>query len=121
MANRDVNVDNAGLLLGLVDHGVDSDGRFTSLAVANDQLALATTDRYDGVDSHQTGHQWFMNRFTGQDTRGRAFDAATQLGFDWFTTVKSIPQWINHPADQFRANGDFEDFTTQADLGTGRD
>src|SRR3712207_7581155 len=45
LADSDVDVDNARFLAGLVDHGVDQDSRLTSLAVANDQLTLATADR----------------------------------------------------------------------------
>ena len=38
----------------LVDNGVDSNGRFTRLAVADNQLALSAADRYHRVDGFKT-------------------------------------------------------------------
>ena len=38
LADGHINVDHAGLLPGLVDHGIDSYGRLTGLAVADDQV-----------------------------------------------------------------------------------
>src|SRR5690606_6804628 len=47
---------HAGDVLALLrDDGVHRDSRLTGLAVANDQLALAATDRHHGVDSLGTG------------------------------------------------------------------
>src|SRR5580698_3391147 len=50
LANSNVHVNDAGLLLGLVNHGVDSNGSFTGLAVADEQFTLAAADWNHGVD-----------------------------------------------------------------------
>ena len=50
LTDSHINVDDAGLLAGLVDHGVDSDGGFAGLTVADDQFTLATADWHNGID-----------------------------------------------------------------------
>src|SRR5690606_19845943 len=61
----------------LVQDGVDGDSRLADLTVANDQLALATTDRDQGVDGLQAGLHGLMHRLAGDDARSLDVHAAT--------------------------------------------
>ena len=56
----------------LVDDGIDGDGRLTCLAVTNDKLTLATSDRNHGIDGLQTGLQRLLYRLTEHNARGLA-------------------------------------------------
>src|SRR5690606_23058037 len=57
-----VGVRRAGIVSGLlVEEGVQNDGRLAGLAVANDEFALATANRDQGVDSLETGGHWFVH------------------------------------------------------------
>ncbi|MNY27925.1 hypothetical protein D3C86_1618650 [compost metagenome] len=58
----------------LVDDSVNRDSRFTSLTVTDDQLTLATTDWYQGVDSFDTSLKRFFNWMTVNDTRSLCFN-----------------------------------------------
>src|SRR5207245_9021854 len=62
LADGDVNTNNIAALL--VDDGIDGDGSFARLAVANDQLALSAADRNHGVDGFDSGLQRFFHRQT---------------------------------------------------------
>src|SRR5690606_28517052 len=73
LTDGNVDVDNAGVLLVLVDHRVDCDGGFTSLAVADDKFALATANRDHRIDGNNSGHHWFVNVLALQHTRSDFF------------------------------------------------
>ncbi len=82
LADSHVNVNDAGGLTVLVDHGVDGHGCFARLAVANNQLALAAADRHHGVNGQQSGHQRLMHAFAIQHARSGAFHQADVPGVD---------------------------------------
>src|SRR5260221_10633683 len=52
----------------LVDDSIDGDGRFTGLAVADDQLTLPATDGDHRVDGLDTGLEGFLYRFAINNT-----------------------------------------------------
>ncbi len=82
----------AGVDVFLVEDGVDRHSRLAGLAVANDQLALATTDRNQTVDRLDAGRHRLMHRFARQDAWGLDVHTAAlgdilqrTLAVDWFT------------------------------------
>ena len=58
----------------LVDDGVDSNGGLTGLTVADDKLALTTSDRNHRVDRLQTCLQRFLHRLAIDHTRSLAVE-----------------------------------------------
>ena len=59
------------VLATLVENGVDGDGGFAGLTVAQDQLALAAPDGDERVDDLDTGLQWHGDWRTVHDRGGR--------------------------------------------------
>ena len=53
LPDGDINADDVAAFL--IDDRVDGDGGLAGLAIADDQLALAATDRNHAVDRLQTG------------------------------------------------------------------
>jgi hypothetical protein len=78
LADGDVDALNAGALL--VDDRVDGDGGLAGLAVADDQLTLATADRHHRVDGLQTGLHRLVDRLAGDDARRDLLDRRPSLG-----------------------------------------
>ena len=68
----DTDVDaRKGVGLGLlVDDGVDGDGGLAGLAIANDQLTLATAHRDERVDGLEAGEHGLGHGLSGDDSGG---------------------------------------------------
>ena len=107
LANCYINTDYTGILL--VQDGVDRNGRLTGTAVADDQLALSASDRYQGVNSFDTGLQRNVYRFTVGNTVGRGFNAAGLAGADLTLAVDGLAQCINDTAQHGFAYRHFHD------------
>src|SRR5690606_7097144 len=88
--------------------GVDRNGGFTGLAVADDQLALAAADRHHGVDGLDTGLQRLRNRFTSDNARCDLFDDVGGFGIDGALAVDGRTQRIDYASAQFGADGHFQ-------------
>ena len=94
----------------LVDDGVDGNGRFSSLAVADDKFALSASDGNHGVDSLEAGLECFVHRLAVNDARGLAIERHHELfAFDGRTAVDGNAQRIDDAAqhvliDQNRGN-----------------
>ena len=82
LTNGDIYIDNIRLLFGLINHGINGDGRFTGLAVTDNQLPLATANRYHGVNGRDTAQERFMDTFAINDTRRWIFYGAHSFGFN---------------------------------------
>ena len=74
LTDRDVDRDHAGVLV--VDDRVDRDRRLAGLAVADDQLALATADRDHRVDRLDARLQRLLHRLALDDAGGLVLDRA---------------------------------------------
>src|SRR5690606_22804233 len=85
--------------------GVDRNSRLTGLAVANDQFALATTDRHHGVDGLDTGLQRLRNGFTGNNAGSNLFDDVGFFGVDGALAVDGLTERIDNATAQFGADG----------------
>ena len=68
------HVDTLDARIFLVDDRVDGDGGLTDLAVTDDQLTLATTDWYHGVNGFQTGLDRLINGLTSDNTGSHFLD-----------------------------------------------
>ena len=120
LTDRNIDVDDTSLLLGLVDHRINRNCRLAGLSVTDDELTLATTDWEHRVDGDDTGHQWFVDRFTPHDTDGFAFDESALLGLDRRTAIEWFAEWVDNAAEQFRTDWHTEDFTLEFDGITSR-
>merc|ERR1719483_1891060 len=77
LANGDVDTEELLLeIIGLVesllvDDGVDGDGGFAGLSVANDQLTLATANGHKGVNSLDASLHGLGHGLPGDDAGGQ--------------------------------------------------
>ena len=93
----------------LVDDGINGHGRFTGLAVTNDQLTLTTANRHHRVNRLDTGLQRLVHRLASDHARGDFFDHVGHLGVDRAFAVNRLTQSVHHTANQLRADGHFQD------------
>src|SRR5690606_17442028 len=93
----------------LVEEGVKNDGRLAGLAVADDQLALATADRDQRVDGLEPGRHRLMHRLARQDAGCLDVDAATLGMLDRTLAVDRVAQAVDHAAEQDLADRDVHD------------
>ena len=113
LADGDVDADHVFALL--VDDGVRSDGGFTGLTVADDELTLAAADGDHGVDGLDTGLEGFMNGTPFTDTRGRAFNGAVLVCHDGACAVDGLSQCVDDTANEGVADGNGNDFSGSLD------
>src|SRR5690606_22765008 len=105
----DGNVDTLNASAFLVDDGVNRDGSFTYLTVADDQLTLATSDRYHRVDGFQTDLYRLRNGFTRNYTRCHFFNGVGQLSVDRAFAVDRVAERVDYAAFQCRSNRHLKD------------
>src|SRR5699024_2600761 len=78
----------------LVQNGVDTDSGLTGLAVTDDQLALATTDRNHRVDGLHAGLEWFVNRLPLGHAWCLEFKFTACFGLNWPQVVNWLTNWV---------------------------
>ena len=106
LADRDV--DAAHLLLGiaglpvlaLVEDGVDADGGLAGLAVTDDQLPLATTDRGHRVDGLDTGLQRLADALSLHHGGGLQLQRAALAGLDVTLPVDRLTEGVDDAAEE---------------------
>ena len=84
----------------LVKNGVQADSSLTSLAVANDQLTLTATDGGHGVDSLNTGLQWFTHGLALQHRRCLQLQHTVFFFFNCTQAVNGLAQGVNDAAEE---------------------
>src|SRR6185369_4293611 len=105
----------AGVHRLLVQNGVESDGGLAGLAIADDQLTLATSDRHQAVDGLEAGLHRLMHRLTRDDAGGLHFDALA-LDIDQRTlAVDRIAETVDHATEQAAADRNVDDGTGTLD------
>jgi len=100
------DIDTANLLSGvagfpvgfLVDDGVDRDGSFTSLAVANDELTLSSTHGNHGVDGLNSGLKRLVNTSSGHDAWCLKLQGTTLCALDGTQTINRVSQRVHDPS-----------------------
>ena len=111
----DGDVDALHAQAALVDDRVDGDGGLAGLAVADDQLALATTDRRHRVDRLDAGLQRLVHGLAAHDARRLDLDAAVDAADDLARAVDRLAERVDHPAEHRVADGDGEDAAGRLD------
>src|SRR5207244_4893379 len=95
----------AGVDRLLVQDGVDRNRRLAGLAVADDELALATADGHQSVDGLEAGLHRLMHRAARNDARSLDLDALAIDVRHRALAVDGIAQPIHHAAEQASAHG----------------
>ena len=101
---------------GLVDDRVDTDGGLTGRTVADDQLALATTNRDHRVDCQNTGLQRLIHGLTFHDAGGDFFHRIGRVTLDVAFAVDRLAKRIGHTAKQAFANWHLQQLAGGLDL-----
>ena len=115
LPDRDIDAVELDLLVTrgverlLVEDGVKRDGGLAGLAVADDQLALAASDRDQGVDRLQSGRHRFVHRFARNDARRFDVDARPVIGLDRALAVDRLAERVDDAAEQALANRHLDD------------
>src|SRR3954469_4870679 len=97
-------VDADDVLPLLVDDRVDRDGGLPRLAVADDQLALASADRHHRVDRLQPGLHRLLDRRAVDDAGGDSLDGHLLLRRDRALAVDRLAERVHDAADQLAAH-----------------
>ena len=105
----DGHVDAAHVLAALVQDRVHCDGGLARLAVADDELALATADRDQRIDRLDPRLHRLVNRLAAGDPRGLHLHAAGLDRTEGALAVDGFAEGVHHPAQQRVAHRDRED------------
>ena len=114
LADGDVDADH--ILAALIDDRVDGDGSLAGLAVADDEFALAATDRRHGVDGLDAGLHRDVDRLPAGDAGRGRFDGAECRRDDVALAVARPAERIDDPAQERFADGHLEQRARGTDL-----
>ncbi len=114
LADSHVDADDAGILL--IDDRIDRHRRLAGLAVADDQLALATADRDHCVDRLDAGLQRRVHVLARDDTGSDALHRTECLGLDRPLAVDRLAQRVDNASYQRTADGNLGDTASRANL-----
>jgi hypothetical protein len=106
LPDRDVDADE--VLVLVVDDRVDGDRGLPRLAVADDQLALATADRDHPVNRLETRLNGSVDRLALHDARRLELRRPGLVRRDVPLVVEGPPERIHHPSQQSLSHGDLE-------------
>jgi hypothetical protein len=107
----------AGLpVLALVEDRVDADRGLAGLAVADDQLALAATDRGHRIDGLDAGLQRFGDALALDHRGGLQLQGAPVAGGDVAAAVDGLAEGVDHAAEEGVADRNREHLTGALDL-----
>ena len=95
LPNRHVYANDIFTLL--VDDRIDSNSGLACLAIADDQLALATANRDHGINRGDPGLHRLMHRLALDNSRRHRFDQTGFGGCDRPLAVNRLTQRIHHP------------------------
>src|SRR5205807_4831557 len=109
-ADRDIDAIQLDLLVGLgverllVQNGVERDRGLAGLAVADDQLALASADRGQRIDRLEAGRHRLVDRLARNDAGRLDVDALALVGLDRTLAVDGIAERVDDAAEQTLAD-----------------
>jgi hypothetical protein len=113
LADRDVDALHAETLL--VEDRVDGDGGLAGLAVADDQLTLATTDRGHRVDRLDAGLQRLAHRLAAHDAGGLDLHAAQLHACQVALAVDRLAERVHDAAEDAVTDGHRQDAAGRLD------
>ena len=102
----DTNVNAIDALSFLVQDGIDSNGGFARLTVANDQLSLALAQRDDRIDGFDPCLEGGINGRAVDKTGGWEFNRAVMVHFNGAFAINRLTQGVDDPPQEFFANRD---------------
>ena len=111
----DGNVHAGKVLALLVDDRVDGDGGLTTLAVANDEFALAAADRDHGVNGLQARLNRLGNGLAVDNAGSNLFDDVEEFRVDRTLAVDRLTESVHNAADKFRTNGNGKNLAGRLD------
>src|SRR5713226_8869509 len=107
LADRHVEAED--VLPFLVDDRVDADSGLARPAIADDELALAASDRDHRVDRLDPRLQRLLHRSAIDDARRVTLDRPGLLGVDGALAVHRLTQGVHHATDERLPDGDLGD------------
>ena len=113
LADRDVDADDVGV--ALVEDRVDGDGRLAGLAVADDELALASPDVRHGVDRLDAGLERLFHRLARDDAGRLELEGPRLRRLDRTAAVECVAQRVDDAAEHRVAHRDARDAAGPAD------
>ena len=114
LADRDVDADDTAVLL--IDDRVERDRRLSGLAVADDQLPLAATDRNHAVDRLDACLERLVDRLAGGDARRLELQRPAVRGIDVAEPVQRSTERVDDATDQGIAAGNRQQLTGTTNL-----
>ena len=84
----------------MIDDRVDADCRLAGSAVADDQFALAASDRDHRVDGLQSGLEWFLHGPAVHHAGRVALDGPELLGADRAFAVHRLSERVHDSPDE---------------------
>mmetsp|Transcript_32863 Transcript_32863/g.79161 ORF Transcript_32863/g.79161 Transcript_32863/m.79161 type:complete len:249 (-) Transcript_32863:28-774(-) len=88
----------------LVDNGVNSNRGLAGLAITNDKLALASSNRDQTVHRLEARHHRLVDRLPGDNPRGLQLNSAALLGRDWALPIDGVAQSVHNAPEQLLAD-----------------
>ena len=113
LTDRNVDGDDSRVLV--VDDRVDRDRGLAGLAVADDQLALATADRDHGVDRLDAGLEGLLDRLALDDAGGLELERTALGRVDLALAVDRVAERVDDAAEEALADGDVEELAGPLD------
>ena len=113
LADGHVNADESFALL--VDDRVDGEGALAGLTIANDQLALTSADRDQGIDGLDAGLDRSVHSLASDDAGGDALHGASGGRGDRALVIQRPAERIHNAAEQGYADGNLNDSTGRLD------
>ncbi len=97
LANGDINTFH--ILAFLIYDGINSNGGFTCLAVADNKLALTASDWNHSINGFNTCLHWLAHWFAGHYARSDFFNWVKCFGLYFTLAVNCLAQSVHHTAD----------------------
>ena len=116
LAGTDVDAIHVGIFL--VDDGVNRDGGFAGLPVADDEFALSAANRHHAVNRLDPGLQRFFHGLAIDHAGGDDLEVLRILGFDGAFSVDGLTQRVHDAAGQRLADRHLNDAGRTPDLVT---
>src|SRR5262249_18422582 len=104
----DINTNDAAIFL--IDDRINGNRGFTSLAIADDQLALSSSDRDHCIDCFDSSLQRFAHRRAINNSGSNSFYSRKLLRNNRAFSIEWFPNRIDDASDQSVSNRDGHNF-----------